>query len=171
MADLEPEEGQSALSLVQTHWDEFLAFAISFVVIARFWLLHHRMYRVLYRHDGPLLVLNTAWLGSVVLMPFSTAVVDFPGGYATVYLINLLATSSLTVVMSVYIYDHPELVDSEPSPTVVRRGRLSGWTMVATIAAALIASFFADHAALLLLLLIPVVQRIVGRRVPDDVTA
>jgi uncharacterized membrane protein len=170
LTDLEPAEEQSALGLLREHWDEVLAFAISFIVIARFWFAHHRIFRNLMRHDSVLLVLNTAWLASVVLMPFSTAVVEFQDGYATLYLINLLLTSLLTVLMASYIYAHPELVETPPSPTAARRSQLGGWTMVGTIGVALILSFFLDHAALLFLFGIPVLQRIVDRRTPDEVT-
>lgn len=171
LADLEPVEDQSALALIRAHWDEFLAFAISFIVIARFWFSHHDIFRNLIRHDKTLLLLNTAWLASLVLMPFSTAVVDFTDGYATLYLVNLLATSALTVSMSSYIHAHPELVEIEPAPDVIRRSRVGGVTMVATIAFALIMSLFFDHSALLLLFLIPITTRIAERRPNSEVRA
>ena len=169
LADLEPEEGQSALALVRAHWNEFFAFAISFAVIARFWFAHHRIFRNLLSHDSALLMLNTTWLASVVLMPFTTAVLDGAEGYASLYLINLLMTSVLTVALAGYINAHPELQEVVLPPAVVRRNRIGGLTMIAAIVVALIFSFFIEHSALFFLLLIPVFQRVADRTGPDRV--
>lgn len=169
LADLEPEEGQSALSLVRTHWDEFFAFAISFAVIARFWFSHHHIFRNLISHDSTLMGLNTAWLLSIVLMPFTTAVLDGEEGYATLYLINLLLTCALTVSLAAYIAAHPEFSDEVLSPAAIRRNRIGGLTMIAAIVVALVFSFFIQHVALFFLLLIPVFQWIADRAVPQEV--
>src|SRR6187397_1587669 len=54
-------------------WDQremFLSYAISFAVIGRFWLVHHRFFAEVQAFDGRLLGLNLAYLGFVVLIPF-----------------------------------------------------------------------------------------------------
>ena len=53
---------------------ELFGFALSFWVIGRFWLSHHRMFRHLNGYDDRLLVLNLMFLSSVVFLPFPTAV-------------------------------------------------------------------------------------------------
>ena len=169
LTDLKPVEGQSALALVRTHWNEIFAFAISFAVIAKFWFSHHRIFRSLVSHDSALLVLNTTWLLSIALMPFTTAVLDGEEGYATLYLINLLLTSLLTVALATYINAHPELQDEVLPAAVVRRNRIGGLTMIAAIVLALIFSLFIEHYALFFLLLIPAFQRVADRAVPDHV--
>jgi uncharacterized membrane protein len=62
-------------------WHEFgdalpqiLAYALSFFVIARLWLGHHRMFKVIRRIDGRFITLNLVMLGLVALVPFPTEV-------------------------------------------------------------------------------------------------
>jgi uncharacterized membrane protein len=60
--------------------DQLLAYAISFAVIGRFWLVHHRFFGEVTAFDGRLLALNLFYLGWVVLIPFSSEVLGEYGG-------------------------------------------------------------------------------------------
>ncbi len=78
-------------------WDQrenFLAYAISFAVIGRFWLVHHRFFGEVTAFDGRLLSLNMLYLAFIVLIPFSSQLLgDFGGETASVafYAANLAA--------------------------------------------------------------------------------
>jgi uncharacterized membrane protein len=66
-------------------WDQredFLAYALSFAVIGRFWLVHHRFFGEVKAFDGRLIVLNLFYLGWIVLIPFSSEVLGEYGGQA-----------------------------------------------------------------------------------------
>ncbi len=54
---------------------EYLAFLISFVVIANHWMVHHRVFRWVRRADPPVVGLNLFWLLLVVITPFLTKVI------------------------------------------------------------------------------------------------
>jgi TMEM175 potassium channel family protein len=56
-------------------WRQYLAFALSFALIGRFWIVHHRAFRLLERFDGTLMVLNLVFLALIVVMPFATNLV------------------------------------------------------------------------------------------------
>jgi uncharacterized membrane protein len=83
--------------LWQGIWDQrenFLAYAISFAVIGRFWLVHHRFFSEVTAFDGRLLSLNMLYLAFIVLIPFSSQVLGDFGGETTaivVYAVNLMA--------------------------------------------------------------------------------
>jgi len=71
-----PEAGRESITVAQylhEHDGQLLTFLISFVLIAMFWVLHHRVFRA----DTPGLprrtVVNFAWMLTIVLMPVSTA--------------------------------------------------------------------------------------------------
>ena len=51
----------------------FIAFFISFLVIAIYWIIHHRMFGYLKNYNQGLIWLNMLFLMMVVLMPFFTA--------------------------------------------------------------------------------------------------
>jgi uncharacterized membrane protein len=86
-------------------WDqrEFLfAYGISFAVIARFWINHHRFFGQVTAFDGRLIGLNMLYLAFIVLMPFSTEVLgEYASAAAAVLLYagNLIAVVLLSQVM------------------------------------------------------------------------
>jgi uncharacterized membrane protein len=54
--------------------DEFIAYGISFAVIALLWVRHHLTFRTLRRIDGMVTGLNLAYLALVAFLPFPTRV-------------------------------------------------------------------------------------------------
>jgi uncharacterized membrane protein len=60
-------------------WPAFLAYAISFVVIGRFWLAHHAFFGALKGFSRQLMTVNLLYLSLIVLMPFTTDVLDSYG--------------------------------------------------------------------------------------------
>ena len=67
------------LSDLAHDWRQYVAFALSFAIIGRFWILHHRLFEMASGFDRPLLVMNLGWLALIVLMPFTTNLVtDYP---------------------------------------------------------------------------------------------
>jgi uncharacterized membrane protein len=75
-------------------WDDLLAFGLSFAVIGRFWVVHHRFFAEVDAFDGRLLGLNLVYLASIVLIPFSSEVLGEYGGETAsvvLYSVNLAA--------------------------------------------------------------------------------
>jgi uncharacterized membrane protein len=61
-------------------WPRYLAYVLSFVVIARFWVTHHLAFRLIGRYDAVLVWLNLLLLMFVVFLPFPTAVLGAHNG-------------------------------------------------------------------------------------------
>jgi uncharacterized membrane protein len=57
----------------------FFAFVLSFVVIYRFWLVHHRIFGRASELSGALVWLNGLWLLSIAFLPFPTQLVGSIG--------------------------------------------------------------------------------------------
>jgi uncharacterized membrane protein len=78
-------------------WDQrekFLAYGISFAVIARFWLVHHSFFSEVKAFDSRLIGLNMLYLAWIVLIPFSSQVLGEYGGSlaaVAIYSANLAA--------------------------------------------------------------------------------
>jgi uncharacterized membrane protein len=89
-------------------WDlreEFLAFAISFAVIGRLWVIHHRLFGDFEAFDGRLLALNIFYLGWIVLIPFSSELLGEYGNdtaAVVVYAANLAGCVLVGLGMNVY---------------------------------------------------------------------
>ena len=71
-------------------WDQhesLFAYALSFAVIGRFWVVHHRFFGEVTGFDGRLIGLNLFYLAWIVLIPFSSQVLgDYGGSTASVVL-------------------------------------------------------------------------------------
>ena len=83
-------------------WPDLLAYALSFAVIGRYWIVHHRIFGMLRAVDGRFITLNLTFLGLTALMPFTTEVLarygDQPAAtmsYGTVIALASFATWSL----------------------------------------------------------------------------
>lgn len=85
-------------------WDNLLAFALSFAVIGRFWVVHHRFFAEVDAFDGRLLGLNLLYLASIVLIPFSSEVLGEYGNQTpsvVLYSVNLAAVVLVGLWMGV----------------------------------------------------------------------
>lgn len=65
------ESGDIATFLRDNTWQLFV-FVLSFVVIGRFWMVHHDMYERIIGYTPGLMWANMLWLASIVFLPFPT---------------------------------------------------------------------------------------------------
>ena len=49
---------------------DFAAYFLTFAVVGRMWIVHHRLFSMLKSFDGRLMTLNLAYLAMIVLIPF-----------------------------------------------------------------------------------------------------
>ena len=66
-------------ALLEKH-EALLAYAISFAVIGRLWVVHHGFFSEVTAFDGRLMALNMFYLAWIVLIPFSSQVLGDYGG-------------------------------------------------------------------------------------------
>jgi uncharacterized membrane protein len=99
---------------------DLFAYGISFAVIGKLWLAHHRFFSALARFDGNLMGLNLLYLAFIGLIPFTSQVLgDYPDRRAAVvlYAINLACVTATFQAQIVYSYRRelmrPETRDTE----------------------------------------------------------
>jgi uncharacterized membrane protein len=61
--------------VITGHQPEIWTFLLSFVVIIRLWLPHHKAYQHVRAYSTPLMLCNSAWLLAIVVLPFLTEMV------------------------------------------------------------------------------------------------
>ena len=98
----------SVREVLVDHRSSFVAFAVTFAVIGRFWVIHHRLFEALQTYTPAVLVVNLVWIAAIVFFPFAaqlvadlsdddpTAVVVYIG--VMVVASGCLATTSAIVV-------------------------------------------------------------------------
>jgi uncharacterized membrane protein len=141
------------------------SFLLSFVVIGRQWIGHHRFYEHVRAYNQTLLMTNMIWLLSVIVMPFATQMV---GGFNTneftslLYIGTIVVNSACLSVMTLVVKSDPRLLNEGDGLS----GRWMFNTLGTTIS--MLAAFglvllvpAVNYYALLLLLVPPLVARVV----------
>lgn len=149
------------------HAGQLLSFALSFLLIATFWMGHHSQYRDVVWITGPLLWINVAWMATIVWLPVPTAIlgqIDFDPLQAVVYIGTLILTQLTTLAGGIHLERHPELTTAEPS--AYRAGIIGDVAAILLFAAALLIAVLVPsigYAALFVLLLSRPVAHLLGR--------
>ena len=122
-----PEGPTTALSWqsFRGHFEDYLAFLISFVVIANSWFSHHWLYRYVERVHRRVAGINMFWLLTVVVTPFATRVLvgdktAFPMAF-TLYA-GIQAAAQLTFVALIVTIRRDHLTAAEVPPGFYNRG-------------------------------------------------
>lgn len=131
-------------------WEQrqnLFAYAISFAVIGRFWLVHHRFFGEVTRFDGRLIGLNLFYLAWIVLMPFSSQVLGDHGNdtdAVVLYSVNLIGVVLSGMLMAV---DAQRAGLTRTSPEDVRAARRRALTIAAVFAVSIPVAFLDPHVA------------------------
>ncbi|GAA1152215.1 TMEM175 family protein [Kribbella jejuensis] len=167
LVDLVPEvksHGGDAASVITEHRQEIFTFLLSFVVIANFWLGHHRIFEHVRFYTPGLMRLNLLWLLTIVVLPFTTEIIgafDSDRFVAGLYIGTILVLSICQSGLAVMVRGHREL--EAPDNPVSQRELvgslvLTGFTLVAFLLGSLVPGV--NFYAMLLLLLPSMVMRV-----------
>ncbi|MFB2579808.1 TMEM175 family protein [Herbiconiux sp. P15] len=171
LVDVAGELGDATLGeLLDKEWPSLMVFAISFAVIGRFWLAHHRAFEQYADYNTALMWTNLFWLLTIVFLPFPTELMAQGGNtsQATVllYIGTMVLTSAAASLSHWIVIRHPEL----QAPDV--RGTLSMWpslTALGMLVVALVLSQIVPGLglfSLFALLLLGPIQAVQKRRAP-----
>ncbi|WP_425956916.1 TMEM175 family protein [Xylanimonas sp. McL0601] len=156
-------EGLTAVQVVTEHTSQIWTFLLSFVVIARFWLVHHRLFTHVRAYSTTLMWLNFGWLLVVVVLPFPTEIIGaYPSGRFTsgLYIATILVLALFQTALAFAIHRDPA-VENADDPVTQRELRASvvasGLFAVAFLLAVLIPGV--DFYALFVVFLAPVIGR------------
>ena len=103
-------------------WPEFVSFVTSFLVLGLFWVVHHRLFRLIVRSDFTLLWLNLLLLMCIAFLPFPTELMaEYPQHqFSIVFYASSMAVTGL-VLAALWFYavkDH-RLVAADLDPALV----------------------------------------------------
>jgi len=138
------EFGLAHVLLSQTH--KFINYAVSFVVLAGFWSVHHQQFHIIEKTDNVHLWINVVGLMFVALVPFTTDVMgDWPGETTADLLFsgNILVLGVLSVVNWVYASRGRRLLDREASMERIRIGTRRSLVGPVVAAVAMVVALFA----------------------------
>jgi len=147
-------------------WPEVLTYAVSFLIIGYYWVLHHEIYQYLERYDTRLLWVNLLFLLFVAIIPFPTSVLtNYEGQWPVVlYATNALLTGLMLTWFWVHATGGNRLVSDSFDPAIARYVTLQALVSPLVFALSIALSFVSVEVAFATWLLIPVVRKLVGRR-------
>lgn len=157
----------TTLEFLTEHAGQLMSFVLSFVLIATFWLGHHRQYDEVRAVTRPLLWINVAWLATIVWLPVPTAMLgqmDTDPMQQILYIGTLILTQVTTLAARLYLLRHPALTSA--SPDRIRHGVAADIAAMILFAIALgIAIAVGDqgYLALLLVMFTGVLARLLYR--------
>ena len=138
-------------------WPQYLAYVLSFVVIARFWVTHHLAFRLIGRYDAGLVWLNLVLLMFVAFLPFPTAVLGEHNGSpaaAVLYAAAVILAGTASTAYRWYASGQGRLLRPGIARAQVRALRARGVSGPAFFALTLPVALFAPYAAEILWLLV-----------------
>jgi uncharacterized membrane protein len=166
-----PDSAQALWHALDPDASELTSYLVSFLVIAQFWMVHHRVLRGMRGHSEGLAWRNFSFLLALTLMPFTS---DLIGRYGTnpvaitLFGLNLVAISLSTQWIFLYAAHHDLLMNVARSRHDERTARLRVLFVIGIVAVSMALAWtapqFAKFVWLLFLVVSPVAERI-SRRV------
>jgi len=165
-----PEMGKGLAevhSLLFGQIDKFLNYALSFVLLAVFWIRHHQQFHLIKRTDGKHLWINIYFFMFVGLIPFSTTLVGYypKDSLAEVFFAsNIFMLGMLLHWSWVYATNQHRLVDHSLDPQRIALGKKRGVVTMLVAASAMGLAFVDPRMSSFVYLLIPILQGVVKYR-------
>jgi uncharacterized membrane protein len=123
------EEGADLGELLLEMWPEFLMYALGFLVLGVYWIIHHMIFESIERYDTTLAWLNIIYLMFAALIPFVTALVVQHGATTATALafgLDLLALFAMGWAMWTYATTGGRLSGDRVAPDVARGASTMG---------------------------------------------
>ena len=122
--------GGDVTGWLDEHSGQLLSFVLSFVITGVFWRGHHRLFEHVARLTQAMMVLNFAWMFTIVWLPVATALIGafdltspVSGGYDRMliglYVGTMCANALLIYLLEVSVRRHPECWVAENPPNRV----------------------------------------------------
>jgi uncharacterized membrane protein len=159
-----PDATQTKLSLSQLmaeQWPKFFNYALSFLLLAIFWVIHNQEFHVIRRTDRGHIWINIGILMFVALMPFST---DVTGSYSNETLAEILFSANLLILGLLFLLNwwyacsNHRLVDPDLSRETIATGMRRSCVTPIIAAISIVLSFFIPRWALTVYILVPIIQ-------------
>ena len=161
-------EGKGVPEYLAEDGAQLISFTLSFVMIATFWMTHHRVFDRVERTTNALIWIQVAWMFTIVWLPVPTAML---GAMKTdtvqkvLYIGSLLLTSLLLLVTRLYLRAHRELHtigDAQLRLGILVEVVLSALYAVALLVAVLVPVI--GYSAMFLMLLSGPAQTVIAHR-------
>jgi len=158
--------GKGLDDMLREDGTKFFNYALAFLLLAVFWIGHHRQFHHIVRSDERLLWINILILMFVALMPFSTALhgeFDDESLAGIIFAGNFLVITLLYLANWVYASRGYRLIDPDTDRELISRESRRCIVVAVASCIAMITSLYVPDWAMLSYLLIPFLLRVASR--------
>jgi len=115
-------------TLLHENLGGLISFVVTFAVIGRFWLIHHRIFEYVESYSRSMITANFVWLISIVFLPFAANILSHrsgPAGISALYIGTMLVTTCAAGAIDWILVHDPSLTreaardDLRMSPAVI----------------------------------------------------
>ncbi len=121
--ELKPGEISQLSSQLLGEWPRFVYFLLTFLITGAFWFSHHRTFRFIRRYDDMLMRLNLYYLLFIVVMPFTTKLLNEYGQVQITVIIAALSYAIPGLLLSLmwhYASKGHYLIDNQLPPEFIK---------------------------------------------------
>lgn len=125
----------------------FMSLVISFILLAVFWNIHHRIFKQIKYVNGTTLWINLIWLLFIVLVPFSATLIGEYGSFPlshVVFNLNLLGIAFL-LYLNWYFADRSEFISENVKTAQITRIKRVNALFIGIALLALVLSYIIPH--------------------------
>jgi uncharacterized membrane protein len=144
----------------------FFGYALSFLVIGRFWIGHHNAFTLIDHYDGRLAWPNLFLLMAIAFTPFATAFMAANlGNFVPTLIYNLVLLATAILSRRVIVIATSEaLVRAGTDPAKIRLLRSRGLGVILGVATAVATTFLSPQFSQVALISIPLWQYLLNRQ-------
>jgi uncharacterized membrane protein len=170
---LSPQEAAHLPRYLLEMGPRFFVYVLSFLVVATFWMAHHRVFSHVRACDGATRWLNLIFLLFVAFMPFPTDLVgEFPEQRFAVnfYAVVFALTSLLLTTLLWHVAREPSLLRADHDPRWIRALCLRNLAIPAVFLLSIPLSFLSVELAMYSWAVVPLLRRLLDRliRQPEE---
>jgi uncharacterized membrane protein len=162
--------GRELTSALLAQLPRFAAYAFSFLIVAVYWIAHHRMFRYIIRYDVRLLQLNLLMLFGVAFLPYPVELLGRYGDQPVAVVmwgLTMGLVGSLSTAIWVYAARH-DMLAAGVSREMVSHLAWRAATPPAVFLVLAAIGFFEPQAAYYVWILIPLIHGYLRRRFGEE---
>ena len=121
----------------------FVSLVVSFLLLAIFWKVHHRIFKQINLMNGTLLWINVIWLLFIVLVPFSATLTGDYGHFTIsniIFNLNMLGIATL-LYLNWYYADHKNFIEEKVNAEQIAFTKMVNFSFILISILALALSF------------------------------
>jgi len=137
----------------------FISLVVSFLLLAIFWKIHHRIFKLINLMNGTLLWINVIWLLFIVLVPFSATLTGNYGQFTisnVIFNLNMLGIASL-LYLNWHYADHKNFIEEKVDAEQIAFTKIVNFSFILIAVLALALSFvIPEYSQIVYIIMLPI---------------